>query len=121
MTSPVAVMNNETAVMLDFLDVLLAADWSTASLVRCAKSRVRRPNIYFRESDSQVSEVQIVVAGDGAMVLAALCARLGPNIELAGIHRRINRWLVGDQEVLLDSSEGGLFLHLTRSSAQVPG
>jgi hypothetical protein len=52
------------------------------------------------------SEAEIELADDGASALKALRWHLGPDIELASMHRRVHRWLVDGREVILDSFNG---------------
>jgi hypothetical protein len=53
-----------------------------------------------------ISEAEIELADDGASALKALRWHLGPDIELASMHRRVHRWLVDGREVILDSFNG---------------
>jgi hypothetical protein len=62
--------------------------------------------LHVRMCGDTVSEAQIDLPDEGASVLPALRWHLGPDLELATMHRRINRWLVGGREVILDSFNG---------------
>jgi hypothetical protein len=53
-----------------------------------------------------ISAAQIELADDGASALQALRWHLGPDVELATMHRRVHRWLVDGREVILDSFNG---------------
>lgn len=53
-----------------------------------------------------ISEAQIDLPDEAPSVLNALRWHLGPDIELATMHRRIHRWLVDGREVVLDSFNG---------------
>ncbi len=67
---------------------------------------ILRLRLQLRMCGDAISEAQIDLPDEGASFLQALRWHLGPDIELATMHRRIHRWLVDGREVVLDSFNG---------------
>ena len=62
--------------------------------------------LHLRMCGDALSEAQIDLPDAAGSVLLALRWHLGPDTELATMHRRINRWQVSGREVILDSFNG---------------
>jgi len=108
MTIALPTINPRDATMLHVLDVLLARRMHSGNdrdridvEVDILGVRLR-----LRVCGNAMSEAQLELAGDGTSALQALRWHLGPDMELATMHRRVHRWLVAGREVILDSFNG---------------
>jgi hypothetical protein len=108
MTIPLAAINQTNVVVLRILDALLArhehlgVDRNRADL----EVDIQSLRMHLQLGGDGISEAQIELGDDGASALKALRWHLGPDIELASMHRRVHRWLVDGREVILDSFNG---------------
>lgn len=108
MTIPLSATNPTNVAVLGVLDALLA-------LHRSADRELDRTDVdvdvlglrlHLRVYGDVVAEAQIDLGDDDSSPLQALRWHLGPDTELATMHRRVHRWLVNGREVILDSFNG---------------
>lgn len=108
MTIALPTINSRDVTMLRVLDALLARGMPIGN----DRDRIDvevdilSVRLHLRLSDNAMSEAQLELAGDGASALQALRWHLGPDLELATMHRKVHRWLVAGREVVLDSFNG---------------
>lgn len=108
MTTPLSGINQKNVVMLGVLEALLGVH-GHASRDRDrvdVDAHILGLRVHLQMYGHVVSEAQIDLADDEASALHALRWHLGPDIELATMHRRVHRWLVDGREVILDSFNG---------------
>lgn len=98
-------LNHEQTELLDFLDELLALDWSPAPDPGSAVHG--EPSAEYVLDGDRLEEVLVPLPDHEASLVAALCSRFGPGIEIATPRRRVHRWWTHGHEVLLDSCCGG--------------
>ncbi|HEY3409340.1 MAG TPA: hypothetical protein VGK53_14305 [Propionicimonas sp.] len=108
MTIALSALNQTNAVVLRVLDALLARPEHVCNDRERSDLDVNILSLrtHLRVCGDGISEAEIELADDGASALKALRWHLGPDIELASMHRRVHRWLVGGREVVLDSFNG---------------
>jgi len=108
MTMALSAINQTNVVVLRVLDALLARhehlgdDRDRTNL----EVDILSVRTHLQMCGDGISEAEIELADDEASALKALRWHLGPDIELAGMHRRVHRWLVEGREVILDSFNG---------------
>lgn len=108
MTTALTAISHTNALVLHLLDALLALHGHALKDRDRADVDVDFPGLrlHVKVRGDVVAEAQIELADDGESALHALRWHLGPDVELATMHRRVHRWLVDGREVLLDSFNG---------------
>jgi hypothetical protein len=108
MTLPLPSINQTNVLVLRVLDALLARHEHMGSNRDRTDLEVDIQSLrtHLQLCGDDLSEARIELADDGASALKALRWHLGPDIELASMHRRVHRWLVDGREVILDSFNG---------------
>jgi hypothetical protein len=108
MTIALPPINPRDVTMLHVLDALLARRLHSGNdRDRIdVKVDILGVRLHLRVCGNAMSEALLELAGDGASALQALRWHLGPDIEMATMHRRVHRWLIAGREVILDSFNG---------------
>lgn len=106
MTIVLSAINPRNVVVLRILDALLARHGHAGKDRGSIDVDILSLRRHLQVCGEEISEAQIELADDGASALRALRWHLGPDIELATMHRRVHRWLVDGREIILDSFNG---------------
>ena len=108
MSTPPCGVDQKNLLVLRVLDALLGFHGRTNRYRDCmyVDVEVLGLSVHLLMCGEVISEAQIDLADDEASALRALRWHLGPDTELATMHRRVHRWLVDGREVMLDSFNG---------------
>lgn len=108
MSTPMSGIDQKDLVVLHVLDALLRLHRHTSRYRDCVyvDVDVLGLHLHLLMCGKAMSEAQIDLADDEASALEALRWHLGPDTEIATMHRRVHRWLVDGREVRLDSFNG---------------
>jgi hypothetical protein len=108
MSTPMSGIDQKNLVVLRVLDALLRLTRRSNRYRDCVYVDVDVLGLplHLLMCDRVMSEAHIDLADDETSALQALRWHLGPDTEIATMHRRVHRWLVEGREVLLDSFNG---------------
>jgi len=108
MTIALSAVNQTNVVVLRVLDALLARHEHLGHEKDRTDLEVDILSLrtHLQVCGDGISEAEIELVDDEASALKALRWHLGPDTELASMHRRVHRWLVEGREVILDSFNG---------------